>query len=554
MITLSALSQAIELIHSSLKANRVERELVQTVQAVALQRVNADLAIRFKQPPQLVANLKDLKQHDFIDEVVCDGNYLNITFDFAKITEIVCTLIESEGPRYGKKSLNGRKVVIEHTSITPAYPINVTTFRSSVIGNALYTLFLWAGYDAKSHFWLHDGPSRHLEASGKGLLACGLSPETARGKSDHTIGAAFLRGAGLIPKSGGGRNEKLTLARRMFPFADPICFSDGPPVSTAGEVPSPSKIAELCLRGYEQTYQMVGIRIDNYDRDSGHNWRGQIERLVEELKRRNLLIYTEKDVRITVNTDEMVLISGPGRPSYLLRSLAYAIARQTNNTHYIGIISERQKRIADTIEYISAQLTEPHQEDRSTFLLYGDVFVDRKPNDSIKAGVFHSVDGLVEQVAAQQRTSPAWIMHCLYFAMLGQTTNKPMHIATSVIQAPLKHFLGMHLEVRRLRAQAQDLEFISLAAQVELRRMLILLWSFPDVITESAEKLRPQRITHLLWQLRQSWSGFLRANATMERTARISLMPRILGSLDQCLCNLWNCMGLEADNLLQLVG
>lgn len=55
-----------------------------------------------------------------------------------------------------------QRAVIEHTSLTPVFPLNAATYRGSVIGDVYARVLKYAGYDVHVVYWMED-TSRHAE-------------------------------------------------------------------------------------------------------------------------------------------------------------------------------------------------------------------------------------------------------------------------------------------------------------------------------------------------------------------------------------------------------
>ena len=118
------------------------------------------LAKELKKAPQIIAT--ELKEKIELEDRVIDsvqvvGGYLN--FYINKIALIKSTLeeINLKGEEYGRSEIgNGKNVVIDYSHPNIAKPFHIGHLRSTVIGQALYNLYSYLGYDVKGLNYLGD--------------------------------------------------------------------------------------------------------------------------------------------------------------------------------------------------------------------------------------------------------------------------------------------------------------------------------------------------------------------------------------------------------------
>jgi len=138
---------------------------------------DADLAARFSvQCGVWSDSAAEVCRDTLIREVEVDGNYVNVKLDCRRFADKILTSVETLGFQYGfDRRLAGKRVFIEHTSLNPVYPINVATFRSSAIGNAMTHLYERFGADVETHFWVED-KARQISMVVRGLRRLGIAP------------------------------------------------------------------------------------------------------------------------------------------------------------------------------------------------------------------------------------------------------------------------------------------------------------------------------------------------------------------------------------------
>src|SRR3990172_7841970 len=70
-------------------------------------------------------------------KVEAAGAYVNLSVDPARFAELTLGAIAERGEAYGSSPPNGRRVLLEHTSVNPTGPLHVGRARNALIGDAL---------------------------------------------------------------------------------------------------------------------------------------------------------------------------------------------------------------------------------------------------------------------------------------------------------------------------------------------------------------------------------------------------------------------------------
>jgi predicted nucleic acid-binding protein len=376
-------------------------------------RGDADLAFRLGSgcvpcPPTVIQRCRGT----LVRDIEASGNYLNVKLSAAQIANRILSNVEDLGIQYGfDNRLAGVSIVVEHTSLNPVYPINVGTFRSSAIGDALAHLLRGYGANVETHFWIED-QSRHL-----GVVACGLRRlgmtvadlASHATKGDHAIGSVFAATLYRATESVLATDRKLLT--QMFPLAGispevPEGISSSNLQLTDDQRDEVLAICQLCIKGFGDTLSSTDIRIDRYDFESAYLGGAATSRILSAPE---------------AAEDRPSEASGrewrDHHLNYFLRNAIYYAELLNEATRVISVVSIRQRDVARA----SARLAEnvyPAPKRTVDVVCFGDVHAEDGARDSVKQGRFNSVDALLWAHARELGQPAAVVAAGLKFALL----------------------------------------------------------------------------------------------------------------------------------------
>lgn len=309
-------------------------------------------AIRFSKR----ITIEDFSTNSLVENLSCVGNYLNLILNNEKLANKVVDVIGGAGNRYGfTLKCADLKIAIEHTSLTPVYPINLSTFRSSIIGNALMHYYKNYGAEVNIHYLIAD-TARNI-----GLVlnsSDDLCAQNYSGKADHICGALFCSALEKI-----GKFSNTELIPQMFPK-----FSKNKNSSKTRQFYDVQTYCKFCIDGHIETLSDADIYIDTFDYESDVNKR-----------------------------------SGTENTSYLSNNAAYYSLLSSSYDSAYSVISSRQKEVISeslqTLDEGSSSKVFPIYFN-DTVCRVGDAQLEENElaPDSIRAAVFHSVDSYIEDV------------------------------------------------------------------------------------------------------------------------------------------------------------
>lgn len=117
------------------------------------------LAKVFRKAPQMIAEELAGKfgQSTNFEKIESAGPYLNFFINKNKLVESTLEEIKDKDLRYGSSDMGkGKTVIVEYSSPNIAKPFHIGHIRTTVIGNALYKIYTFLGFDTVSINHLGD--------------------------------------------------------------------------------------------------------------------------------------------------------------------------------------------------------------------------------------------------------------------------------------------------------------------------------------------------------------------------------------------------------------
>ena len=325
---------------------------------------------------------------NYIKKIDLIGNYFNICFNYVEILPIINKVANNE--TYGiSDQICCKKIIVEHTSITPVYPINLATYRSSVIGNAIDHTYSMLGSEVDSHFFLED-TARQLNLLLRGIKMVDVEWKDS-GKVDHSIGKIFYL-AYLENKKINANGETIY---RMFPFAnDKICLRHNSEDIVCNQEEL-TNISKECAKGHAETLRASSINVEFYDLES---------EIIDTFNKSEF-----------IRGEEIQDLIKNNRLSYSIKNAIYYAMLMRNADRVFSVISKRQR------EVISTSISELKDVNKIKVVFYGDVVIANSQNlglDSIREGCFNSVDQYITEVSTKYNISKELSVASLKYQIL----------------------------------------------------------------------------------------------------------------------------------------
>lgn len=274
------------------------------------------LAKLLRKSPMMIADALSGAIHaDFLGKVESVKGYLNFFIDRATYAEKVISRVLEEGERYGADDSGaGKTVVLDYSSINIAKRFHIGHLSTTMIGNSLYRLHKFFGWNAVGVNHLGDWGTQF----GKMIAAY-------KRWGDHDTVAA------------GGVNEMVKLYVRFNTEAkeNPALDDEGRAWFKKIEDGDPEALEifnwfkSVTLKDAERVYDMLGVKFDSYAGESFYN--DKMQPIIDDLRAKGLLV-EDKGAQIVDLQDygmpPALILRSDGATLYITRDLAAAKYRK----------------------------------------------------------------------------------------------------------------------------------------------------------------------------------------------------------------------------------
>lgn len=367
---------------------------------------NYDCSVRCKSIKDDVNCILESFSSTFVEEIDLIGNYFNIRFAKEGIAEQLLSIANDDAYGY-VQVFKGKSIIVEHTSMTPVYPINLATFRSTIIGSSIFKTCSVMGAKVATHYFVED-TARQLKLLARGIQAVDITWDQ-KGKTDHSIGRIFtltyLTSKGIAPD--------YEVVDSMYPFANKGIVMDKLSDDTCFEQAYLTNISKKCITGHVKTLEYASADVDVLDYESA---------LLENV---DYSIFSEP-------TEVQSMFCSNEIPYYIKNAIYYHTLKEKSDI-VISVVPRRQR------EVIKTSLQALKNKNGINTIFFGDVVVSNKGRasiDSIREGVFNTVDQYITELSRKYSVSKQFAVDAMQYHIL-KTDNESTvlfesHIAESV--------------------------------------------------------------------------------------------------------------------------
>ena len=264
-----------------------------------------------KSPMMISDSLAANIQADYLGRVESVKGYLNFFIDRATYAEKVVEAVLQQGESYGSDNSGaGKTVVLDYSSINIAKRFHIGHLSTTMIGNALYKLHKFFGWNAVGVNHLGDWGTQF----GKMI-------------------AAYKRWGDRETVMKGGVDEMVKLYVRFNNEAkeNPALDDEGRAWFKAIEDGNPEALEifnwfkQVTLKDAERVYDMLGVRFDSYNGESFYA--DKVQPIIDELRQKGLLVEDQGAQIVRLDDYGMppaIILRSDGATLYMTRDLAAA--------------------------------------------------------------------------------------------------------------------------------------------------------------------------------------------------------------------------------------
>ena len=275
-----------------------------------------------KAPPLIAKELAEkLEKPDFISDIRVVGAYINFFTDKSTLVkEVLLKVLEKDGDYLKTDIGSGRTVVFDYSSPNIAKPFHVGHLRSTVIGNALYSIYKALGYNCIGVNHLGDWGTQF----GKLIVAYKRwgDKETVEREDVKELSRIYVKFHEEAEKDPSLEDEARSWLVKM---------QEGD--SEALELWK--WFVEISMKEFNRIYDRLHITFDSYAGESFYN--DKMQAVVDELNEKGLLTESE-GARIVdlekYNMPPCLILRRDGGTLYPTRDIAAAFYRKKTYDFY----------------------------------------------------------------------------------------------------------------------------------------------------------------------------------------------------------------------------
>ncbi len=284
------------------------------------------LAKTFRKAPNLIAEelANKLDGGNYFEKIENVGPYINFFINKTKLAETVIDNIKTKGEKFGSTNIGqGRKALVEFSSPNIAKPFHIGHIRSTVIGNSLFKIFKFQGFDTLALNHLGDYGTQF------GMLI-----------------AAYKKWGDMKVIEADPINELLKLYVKFNEEAEKDESLRDEARYWFKELEEKNEealelwqwIRDVSLKEFNKVYDLLNIKFDSYAGESFYS--DKMPKVIEEMEDKGLLQESKGALIIDLEEYDMppaLIKKSDGSTLYTTRDIAAAIYRKEQYDFYKNI-------------------------------------------------------------------------------------------------------------------------------------------------------------------------------------------------------------------------
>ena len=494
------------------------------------------LSKELKKSPQIIAEeIKDkIELDENISEIKVVGGYLNFYLNKEYFIKNVLNEMAEKNENYGSSNIgNGKNIVIDYSSPNIAKPFHIGHLRSTVIGNSIYKIYKYLGYNCIGINHIGDWGTQFGKLI-EGYKRWGNEYNIEENPIDE-LTKIYIRINNLCKED----ESVLEDCRNNFKKledGDEYCVNLW------------KKFKELSLKEFERIYDLLDVHFDSYNGEAFYS--DKMQEVVDILDKKGLLVESEGAKVVDLSEKGMIpciIEKSNGSTTYATRDLAAIMyrAREYNFNKAIYLTSYEQilhfKQIFEVAKMLDldekytnnlihapfgmVQLKTGKMSTREGTI----VKLEDLLNESItrvKAIIENKNPNLEnKEEIAKQVGIGAVIFNDLYNNRIkDEVFDWDIMLNFNGETGPYMQYIYVRtksiLEKAGYIPKIKDVDF-NLLNNDTAYKIIKLIYSFQDTIMQAAEKYEPYIIARYLINLAQSFSTFYNENKILGEEKKV---------------------------------
>ncbi len=274
------------------------------------------LAKTYKKAPVKIADdIVEAIDKELFEKVENLNGYINFFLDKKAVMKAVTGEVEEKKDRFGGSDMGaGKKIIVEYSSPNIAKPFHIGHIRSTVIGNSIYKLYDFLGYDTIRINHLGDYGTQF----GKMIVAYRKwgNEEEVRKAPIQTLLGLYVK----FHEEAENHPELEDEARETFKKLE-----DG----NEEEYKLWEWFREESLKEFSRVYDMLGITFDSYAGESFYS--DKMDRITDMMAEKGLLQESQGAEIVDLSAYDMspaLIRKKDGSTLYITRDIAAAVYRK----------------------------------------------------------------------------------------------------------------------------------------------------------------------------------------------------------------------------------
>lgn len=498
------------------------------------------LAKTFRKAPNMIAAdiAESIGDHDYFETIEAVAAYINFKIDKGVFAKSVLEEISEKKDQYGATNIGDQKnLIVEFSSVNIAKAFHMGHIRSTMIGNALYKIFGFLGYNAISINHLGDYGTQF----GKMIVAYKMW-----GDKD------------VIVKDPVRELVKLYVRFHDEAEKDPALDDQAREWFTKLENGDQEAydlwawMKELSLVEFDRVYEMLGVHFDSYAGESFYS--DKIPAVLTEMRDKQIMKKSEGAEIVDLepyNMPPALITKKDGSSLYITRDIAAAMYRKNHynfekNIYVVGapqqlhfkqwmkiieLMGHEWAKDCVHVEFGTVSLEEGSMSTRKGRVIYLEevllkaiestksIIDEKNPNLENKDEVAKQVGvgAVVYQELSNNRIKDYTFSWDSTLSFEGETGPYVMYTharACSVLRKADIEF-------------TQDINYTHLGDDAS-KDVVRLLSKFPEVVLEAARKYEPSMITRYVTNLAQRFNRFYHDNPILVDDADVKKARLVL--------------------------